>query len=132
MSEFHTDGAILGTDESPDKLNRTVFAEYIADVILTLPKDSGFVLSLEAPWGHGKTSVLNLIQKRFKEKEAKNQPIVCTFNPWMMGSAETLVQNFLVQLAASIGLTDHVEDGKKAAKKLLAYSEIFSALKEDS
>ncbi len=129
MSEFHTDGAILGTDESPDKLNRTVFAEYIADVMLTLPKDSGFVLSLEAPWGHGKTSVLNLIQKRFKEKEVKNQPIVCKFNPWMMGSAETLVQNLLVQLAASIELPDHVEDGKKAAKALLTYSEMFSVLK---
>jgi hypothetical protein len=129
MSEFHTDGAIFGTDESPDKLNRTVFAEYIADVILTLPKYSGFVLSLEAPWGHGKTSVLNLIQKRFKEKELKNQPIVCTFNPWMMGNAETLVQRLLIQLAASIGLTDHAEDGKKAAKALLAYSSMFSVLK---
>jgi KAP family P-loop domain len=129
MSEFHTDGAIFGTDESPDKLNRTVFAEYIADVILTLPKYSGFVLSLEAPWGHGKTSVLNLIQKRFKEKELKNQPIVCTFNPWMMGNAETLVQRLLIQLAASIGLTDNAEDGKKAAKALLAYSSMFSVLK---
>jgi KAP family P-loop domain len=129
MSKFHTDGAILGTDESPDLLNRTTFAKNIADTILTLPKNSGFVLSLEAPWGHGKTSVLNLIQQQFEQYEEDKRPVVCQFNPWMIGNAETLVQSLLVQLATSIGLTSHAKEGKKVAQELLAYSSVFSVLK---
>jgi hypothetical protein len=129
MSKFHTDGAILGTKESPDLLNRTTFAKNIADAILTLPKDSGFVLSLEAPWGHGKTSVLNLIQQQFEQCEEDKCPVMCQFNPWMIGNAETLVQSLLVQLATSIGLTSHAKEGKKVAQELLAYSSVFSVLK---
>jgi predicted KAP-like P-loop ATPase len=129
MSKFHTDGAILGTDESPDLLNRTTFAKNIADAILTLPEDSGFVLSLEAPWGHGKTSVLNLIQQQFEQYEEDKRPVVCQFNPWMIGNAETLVQNLLVQLATSIHLTGHAKEGKKVAQELLAYSSLLSMLK---
>jgi predicted KAP-like P-loop ATPase len=129
MSKFHTDGAILGTDESPDLLNRTNFAKNIADTILTLPKNSGFVLSLEAPWGHGKTSVLNLIQQQFEQYEEDKRPVVCQFNPWMIGNAETLVQNLLVQLATSIHLTSHAKEGKKVAQELLAYSSLLSMLK---
>ena len=129
MSKFHTDGAILGTDESPDLLHRTTFAKNIADTILTLPKDSGFVLSLEAPWGHGKTSVLNLIQQQFEQYKEDKRPVVCQFNPWMIGNAETLVQSLLVQLATSIGLTSHAKEGKKVAQELLAYSSVFSVLK---
>jgi predicted KAP-like P-loop ATPase len=129
MSKFHTDGAILGTDESPDLLNRTNFAKNIADAILTLPKDFGFVLSLEAPWGHGKTSVMNLIQQQFEQCEEDKHPVVCQFNPWMIGNAETLVQNLLVQLATSIHLTGHAREGKKVAQELLAYSSLLSMLK---
>ena len=129
MSKFHTDGAILGTKESPDLLNRTTFAKNIADIILTLPKDSGFVLSLEAPWGHGKTSILNLIQQQFEQDKEDKRPVVCQFNPWMIGNAETLVQNLLVQLATSIGLASHAKEGKKVAQELLAYSSLLSMLK---
>lgn len=129
MNKQHTDEPIQGTPESPDLLNRDRFACQIASSMLSIPEASGFVLSLEGPWGYGKTSVLNLISKYYDQLPENERPIICTFNPWMIGNADTLVQSFLVQLAASIGLTDNVKSGAKAAKELLSYSSLFTALK---
>ncbi len=72
---------------------------------------------------------MNLIQQQFEQCEEDKRPVVCQFNPWMIGNAETLVQSLLVQLATSIGLTSHAKEGKKVAQELLAYSSVFSVLK---
>lgn len=129
INQQHTDEPILGSTESPDLLNRERFATQVAETILTVPNSSGFVLSLEGPWGYGKTSILNLISRHYNELPEERRPIVCSFNPWMVGNADTLVQSFLVQLAAAIDLTDNVKSGAKAARELLSYSSIFTALK---
>jgi predicted KAP-like P-loop ATPase len=130
MTHQSSDSPILGTPDSPDLLNRGQLAQQVAVGIMSTPTDSGFVLSVEGPWGCGKTSLLNLIVKEFEKSFArKEQPIACWFNPWIVGNAETLVQSFLIQLAASIGFTDHAKNGEKVAKELLSYSSIFTALK---
>ena len=129
MTQQHTDEPIQGTSESPDLLKRERFANRIAEAILSLPETAGFVMSLEGPWGYGKTSILNLVARYYDQLPEENRPIICSFNPWMVGNAETLVQSFLVQLAAAIGLTDNVKSGAKAAKELLSYSSVFTALK---
>ncbi len=129
MTQQHTDEPIQGTPESPDLLKRERFASQIAESILSLPKESGFVMSLEGPWGYGKTSILNMVARHYDQLPEDNRPIICSFNPWMVVNADTLVQSFLVQLAAAIGLTDNVKSGAKAAKELLSYSSVFTALK---
>ena len=129
MTQQHTDEPIQGTPESPDLLKRVRFASQIAESILSLPNDSGFVMSLEGPWGYGKTSILNMVARHYDQLPEEERPIICSFNPWMVGNADTLVQSFLVQLAAAIGLTDNVKSGAKAAKELLSYSSVFTALK---
>ena len=125
----HADEPIKGTPDSPDLLNREKYACQIANGILTVPKSSGFVLSIEGSWGSGKTSFLNLIIKQFENLQAKQRPIVCSFNPWMIGSADALIHSFLVQLAASIGLSSHAKEGEKVARELISYSSIFTVLK---
>ncbi len=69
------------------------------------------------------------MERRFDRANPKNGPIILRFNPWIVGTRESLIQSFLVQLAARIGSTDHVRNGKQAARQLLSYSTVFTALK---
>ena len=110
---LHTDEPITGGDSSPDLLNRTPFARRVAETICTIPCSSGFVISIEGPWGFGKTSVLNLIAAHFGTVAAPERPILCTFNPWMVGNVENLAQSFLIQLASAIGLAIQSDQGNR-------------------
>lgn len=126
---LHTDEPIGGGNDSPDLLHRVDFASRIADAIIGIPADSGFVFSIEGQWGSGKTSVLNLIEKRFNELDENCRPLVCNFNPWMIGNVEDLAQNYLIQLASSIELNHNSDVAMRAAKELINYSSIFSVMR---
>jgi len=88
-------------------------------------RDTPLVISLEGAWGTGKTSTFNLIKGQLRNSDA----IVFDFNPWMVGSAEALTEAFLIQLATAIGLADRAKEGQNAARQLVGYSGIFTALK---
>lgn len=129
LSNFYTDNPITGTKDSPDQLHRMAFSKRVGDALLLGEHSPCLVASLEGKWGYGKTSVINLILKYYETFQSNDKPIVLKFNPWMVGTAETLVQEFLTQLASTIGLNDHHKDAKEAAGKLLSYSNIFTVLK---
>lgn len=129
MNIFHTDSPITGAKENPDRLNRTLFAERIGEALKLKADSNPLVVSLEGPWGYGKTSVINLINKYYDTLKGDDKPIVCNFNPWMVGNAENLVQEFLVQFGSAIGLSSKKKNAQEAAKQLLAYSKVFNILK---
>lgn len=129
MSQFHTDQPITGSAESPDTLGREKFAELVGASLLLKADSPGIVVSLEGPWGYGKTSAINLIQKYFESLAPKNRPLVIGFNPWMVSGTDNLTQEFLVQLASQIGKPDRPEEAKNAARQILSYSKIFTAMK---
>ncbi len=95
MAIFHTDSPISGTEESPDHLNRTAFAHRIGEALKLRAESSPLVVSLEGPWGYGKTSVINLINLYYESLKHSERPVVFSFNPWMVGNAENLVQEFI-------------------------------------
>lgn len=129
MGEFHTDTPITGRAGSEDRLNRGEFTKRIADALALPPGSSALVVSLEGKWGYGKTSQINLIIRHLDTETRDLKPIIFSFNPWMIGSAERLVEEFLTQLASRIGLSDEAKEAEKLAKQLKAYSELFSVLK---
>jgi len=129
MSTFHTDSPITGSANSPDKLNRSDFAYRIAEALLLEPGAGPLVVSLESPWGYGKTSVINLITQHYTTLAASNRPIVVNFNPWMASGAANMVQEFLVQFGSEVGLHDRGKEAQGAAKQLLSYSKVFDVLK---
>ena len=127
-SRIYSDSPIQGGGITPDRLNRTGFAERIAKSLILEPETESFVVSLEAPWGHGKTSTLNLIENELR-KDKDNKPILFKFNPWLVGKGESLVLEFLLQFASEIGMADPADEYKKAAEELSAYAKLFSVLK---
>ena len=129
MTCFHTDQPIEGTEDSPDLLGREVYAARIGKALL-LPKNSaGIVVSIEGEWGYGKTSFLNLITRHYLSLPVGERPIVVNFSPWMVSGVENLAQEFLVQLASSIGISDNAKQAQNAARQVLSYSKVFTALK---
>lgn len=127
MGIYHNDQPIQGTEESPDLLNRSKFAKYVSNILVQEPSQDCFTVSLEASWGAGKTSTINLIKKELREQSSS--PLLFEYNPWMAGKPEVLIQDFLIQLSSSLSLTDSSREAKKAAKELLAYSSLFSVAK---
>jgi predicted KAP-like P-loop ATPase len=65
------------TDGRHDRLNRGVFADRIAGVLLGLPKGSGLTIGIHGPWGNGKTTVLDIIREKIIQIPLKLAPTEC-------------------------------------------------------
>lgn len=129
MTSFHTDQPIDGTANRPDLLGREEYAKRIGAALLLQKDMPGIVVSIEGEWGYGKTSFLNLVTKYYQSLSDGERPIVVSFSPWMVSGVENLAQEFLVQLASNIGISDSAEQAQNAAIQVLSYSKVFTALK---
>jgi len=85
---------------SEDKFARVQFAHRIAETILHRKDPSSVVIGITAPWGEGKTSVLNMIQGRL----AAENSLIIEFNPWRFTGEESLLRNFYLTLASTLGV----------------------------
>jgi predicted KAP-like P-loop ATPase len=78
-------------DSNEDLLDRGKFVEDIYKEIVSFPFDNSFVFGLFGGWGEGKTSVLNLLKKKFKERD---DFLVFDFNPWYFKDKESILKAF--------------------------------------
>lgn len=127
MGKYHNDQPIQGGANDPDLLNRADFANHLAEIMLLNHDDDCLTVSLEGEWGYGKTSVINLVKGALNEKETA--PIIVEYNPWLAGKPESLIQDFLLQFSSQLNIRDNSEEALKAAKELIAYSNLFSVAK---
>ena len=111
-----------------DKLSRRGFAESAANALLKIPATAGLAVSIEGPWGSGKTSVLAMIEAVLR-KDSMKSPVIVHFNPWLIGDKDALLRHFLSRIAEAVKLNDHSSDGKKVAKQIKAYSKAFDVVK---
>ncbi|GJM61179.1 KAP family P-loop NTPase fold protein [Persicobacter diffluens] len=109
-NQFLSDDAIKRADQ--DFLNRANFAERLADSILTQRNEGSLVVGLYAPWGAGKTSVLNLINARLEQQE---KVIVAHFNPWQVNSQEEILKKLFLLIGQSIG--EKLKGSKETVKE---------------
>lgn len=95
----------IGQDEE-DKLNRTPFVDEIVELIDRYTEDDekkdnhdGLVIGLEGAWGSGKTSVLNLLENRFQDKNERY--VVQRLDSWLAMDRTTLSAEFFKTLGAA-------------------------------
>lgn len=134
--------------ESEDVLGFTSFADALAKSLTEMAPEDGLVISVEGEWGAGKTSAIELTQRRVivrelaRERETTivdieqldwatveaqwNECIesrrthVIRFNPWNFSGQENLVKAFFREVGVVIG---HPPDGPvaRAIKKMTSY-----------
>lgn len=110
-----------------DRLGRSGFAESVVKALRKSLGSPGLALSVEGPWGSGKTSTLALIESIALEQQPK--PLIIKFNPWLIGDRENLLRQFFATLEIGIGKSDRVSEAKHVAKELAAYSKVFDYVK---
>jgi predicted KAP-like P-loop ATPase len=113
------DNPIRRSDE--DVLGRSEVANRFAAQVLSLDVSEGAVAGVLGPWGHGKTSFVNLAREALTAAEIA----VLDFNPWMFSGTEQLVESFFTELAAQLRPKPGFAE---IAADLASYGDAFSGL----
>lgn len=85
--------------EAEDEFGRYPFARALAESIASQRDDDCMVIGLYAPWGAGKTSVLNFLESELK---ADSRLILLRFNPWRYPTEEELLRQFYDSFARAL------------------------------
>lgn len=106
-----------------DRLSRTHFACFLAEAIRNMDAPQGFVLSLNGPWGCGKTTTINFITHYIRNENSisdiQNSKInIVYFNPWWFSGTENLLHQFFKQIRYTLGKQDQSETLQKVANRL--------------
>ena len=91
-------------DDAADLLNFKPYATALAGLIDDPKTSTPLVLSINAPWGAGKTTLARMIERILKRKPsaAGDEPhVTCWFNAWMHDDAPNLASAFAAQVAQS-------------------------------
>ena len=87
--------------EDEDQLGRREKVERLASMILKTDTSRGaFTLGLVAPWGAGKTSFMQAVEKSLEK--CGEEIILIKFNPWMYRKAPNLTQIFFEELSRAL------------------------------
>lgn len=101
-------------EPSEDELGRGDFVAQTSRLIRAVASGSNStVFGLVAPWGAGKTSLLNLIRT---ELECENWGVV-EFNPWEVADIDSLTREFIVTLSAALPANDKGARAKEALQR---------------
>jgi predicted KAP-like P-loop ATPase len=99
------------TSSSEDDLGRAPVAHDFAESIRELDASQGLVVGILGPWGHGKSSFINLMREQFATAPALT---VVDFNPWMFSGSNQLVNFFFTEIAAELNVQSKSRFGKTA------------------
>ncbi|BAY34652.1 KAP P-loop domain-containing protein [Nostoc carneum NIES-2107] len=114
------------TNPEQDRLGYATFAKHLADSICNMNFTGGFVIAVNGHWGFGKSTILNFLVHYLKAKPEEEQPIIVTFNPWLVTGDEDITKRFVRQLQMSLSQFKAVPKGfrKRIADFIKAVSEI--------
>lgn len=112
---------------SQDRLRRLEFADRIAAILSELSLDEGRVFAIRGAWGHGKSSLKNLVVEKLGER--KNGAEWLEFNPWQWGEVDAIARALFRQIADKLGGSLSSEAGKRATA-LRRYGAILTGVGE--
>lgn len=118
------DAPITSSDD--DDLGRAPVAHDFAESIRELDASQGLVVGILGPWGHGKSSFINLMREQFETEPALT---VIEFNPWMFSGSNQLVNFFFTEVGAELNVRNKSRFGK-AADWLAQYAGILKPMSQ--
>jgi hypothetical protein len=108
-----------------DRFGRWQFSKRIAEVIVERRDTSSVVVAIYAPWGDGKTSVLNMITTELETHAEKI--ILVRFNPWRFQSETHLLKNFFETVAETLGKSLTTR-GENVSKFFRDYADVLAPI----
>ena len=103
MPDLHDDLPIKNSDE--DKLGYGPFAKTVAECIRGINRPYGNVIAIHGPWGVGKSSLVELIQRELENlasEEPGNDLIVISFNSWCYRTEEGVIAGFFKEFHSGL------------------------------
>lgn len=125
--ESHISADLPIKDQSEDKLNRSSFAEALANIIRSWRDKPSLVIGLFGDWGSGKTSLKNLVLKALARDEEKS-PYIVEFSPWQVSGQDLLSETFFREIGKVLGETGPSEGAevKRRVARWKKYAGILS------
>jgi len=111
------------TSKREDLLDRAGFATAVARTIRTVDANRGAVIAVMAPWGTGKTSLVNMVLETLHEAP---ELTTIEFNPWLFSGTDQLLLRFFGELAIQIRLRAPTQ--QRVADLLLVYGQLIAPL----
>lgn len=99
------------TSSADDNLGRAPVAHDFAESLRHIDTSQGLVVGVLGPWGHGKSSFINLMREQF---ETERDLTVVDFNPWMFSGSNQLVNFFFTEIGAELSVRNRSRFGKTA------------------
>lgn len=94
------------TKISQDRLNRSIFAKYLARSMIDHKDTESLTIGLYGGFGVGKTSIINMVVEELNfaasNLEYDEKPIVLNFSPWSYSGQQQLIYSFFRRLSATI------------------------------
>jgi predicted KAP-like P-loop ATPase len=100
-------------DPKDDRLGYAPFAKHLAISLCKMVPVEGMVISINGPWGSGKTTILNFIVYYLEQVSEKDKPKIVHFNPWWFSGDQDLVTKFFDEMMSTLNPED------KAGRKIL-------------
>lgn len=127
-----SDHAVKNSND--DLFGRKNFAFRISEIIANRTEKESIAIGIHAPWGEGKTSVLNMIVEGLEAHLHKEDTtllngniVLLKFNPWRFGDENQLLESFFSALANK--LEGRIETkGEKISDLVRKYSWVASPL----
>ncbi|MBB5234308.1 KAP family P-loop NTPase fold protein [Deinococcus budaensis] len=108
------------TLRAEDQLERQAFSDSIAQSIAGWRNKDSLVISVEGPWGDGKSSVKNFI-KDYLQTTA-NTAVVFEFTPWEWQDGDQIHSAFFQQLSSHISQNIKTRQAKAVVQRLKRWS----------
>ncbi len=118
------------TKSSQDRLNRTIFAKYLARCMLDHKDPESLVVGLYGGWGVGKTSIINLVLEELNFAATNlpddEKPIVLNFSPWSYSGQNQLIYSFFRRLSSALRNVSYLNNSKRIIHLLELYVSFFT------
>lgn len=125
---FDADRPIITSKQ--DRLNRTVFAKYLARCMLDHQNPESLVVGLYGGWGVGKTSIINLTLEELNFAASNivdnEKPIILNFSAWSYSGQHQLIYSFFRRLSSSLRHVSYLENADRIIHLLELYVSFFT------
>ena len=113
------------TNPEDDRLGYAPFTKHLTKALCEMVPSEGMVISINGPWGSGKTTVLNFIEYYLEQVPEKDRPKIVHFNPWWFSGGKDLVAEFFEEMMSTLNPED--ETGRKILEGVVALCKIVGS-----